>query len=659
MKLMKEHSIENIYYGILLIVSLVYISLSLHLPVSILTTANYDDALFFNNAISILKGSWLGEYNELTLLKGVGFSLFLALNALIGVPVTFSISIFFMLSTLLFIKVLRDEFGIGKIVAIALLLIILFHPLMYPTRIIRDDIYPALTMLAICGFIKLFRYEENKFSLLKFIPYGIFGGLFWLTREEGVWILPGFAILLVAKIAYTYKDNSKHLPHFRALGVYALSLYLPIAIVSSINYFAYGRYITSESFISSGPYADVLRVLNSIDAGPEIQHVPVSYSKRMEAYKVSPSFLEVKEYLDGKGNFWTKPGCDVYPETCGDYAGGWFMFALRTGTASIGYYKSPEKADNYYRQIYNEITIGCENKLISCKHNVIPYMPRITKNQFLEIPDKLSTLLRLALVQDPVPPNSGPSWGPFDRLQGLKILLGNPFSVKSESENIEQADGWFYSANGDWIELACRNSSGIQVVKQVQRIESDDLMDYFNDKKAKNIRFTYNLFTADECGIRVQNETSVIIKTSEIMEPNTSYNLAGGQLYFNNVMNSSKTDIFYIRAYSIKNTIGEIYKLISPTIFYSGMVVYIFITLIALFRIIKLSPLYFVILALWGLLLSRMALLILIDISSFPALTPLYFGPGFFLTCSASILSIYYFFICLEQKHGEIKKWFA
>ena len=67
------------------VVSLAYVILSVHLPVGVLADARFDDAWFFGRAHDLAAGRWLGSYSQVTLMKGPGYPVFLALCYGIGV----------------------------------------------------------------------------------------------------------------------------------------------------------------------------------------------------------------------------------------------------------------------------------------------------------------------------------------------------------------------------------------------------------------------------------------------------------------------------------------------------------------------------------------------------------------------------------------------
>src|SRR5664280_5946 len=93
--------------------SVAYLVLAMNLPVSIYTDAGHDDALFWGNAYQIVKGNWLGAYSQMTLAKGPGFPLFLAANAVLGIPVTLLIALLYLFACGLIANTLR-ELGLNR-----------------------------------------------------------------------------------------------------------------------------------------------------------------------------------------------------------------------------------------------------------------------------------------------------------------------------------------------------------------------------------------------------------------------------------------------------------------------------------------------------------------------------------------------------------------
>jgi len=201
-KTSKVEIIKYVFILLIIILSLFYISLTLHLPVTLRSDYIHDDALFWINANQLIQGNWFGIYNQMTLAKGPAFPFFLALNFVLGFPITLSIALFYLFSCLIFFQVIK-RFNVNKYFSFLLFILILFHPALFPIEIIRDNIYPALTLLVISGFIEII--FDWKISKIKILFYSLCLVLFWITREEGVWIIPGLIVLLFLKLVQLFK----------------------------------------------------------------------------------------------------------------------------------------------------------------------------------------------------------------------------------------------------------------------------------------------------------------------------------------------------------------------------------------------------------------------------------------------------------------------
>jgi hypothetical protein len=113
------------------VVSVVYFWLSLNLPLSIQTHQVYDDALYILNGISLIRGDWLGDYSNLTLVKGPVFPMFLAIKNFLGTPMPLAAALLYFAGCFAFVRALRharmpSSFGVG------LYVVLLFQPTAIP-----------------------------------------------------------------------------------------------------------------------------------------------------------------------------------------------------------------------------------------------------------------------------------------------------------------------------------------------------------------------------------------------------------------------------------------------------------------------------------------------------------------------------------------------
>src|SRR5262249_9851055 len=155
-------------------------------------------------------------------------------------------------------------------------------------------------------------------------------------------ILPAAAFLLMFAIVRMRAsgDASRNVvvPVISALALFLLSQFA----FQFGNWLAYGRFVGVD--YKERNFVAALDALDSVDFGPHIDYVPVPRATRELIYSVSASFASLKPYLDpSRGAVW-QYGCPVYPTTCGDIAGGWFMWALREAAAKAGHYRSPIEA---------------------------------------------------------------------------------------------------------------------------------------------------------------------------------------------------------------------------------------------------------------------------------------------------------------------------
>ena len=625
---------NTLYFWIYIALALIYVSIAMHLPVSIYTTAGHDDAWFINNAQNIMQGHWLGHFNQMTLIKGLGYSYFLIVNNLLGTPITFTLALLYVVSSFYLVYVLRES-GIPKLVALFLFAFLIFQPALFPTRIIRDNIYFSLFLISFSGLIYAGLLKKEKYRILTIAFSGLCFGLFWITREEGIWVVPGFAFIVLYFLFTQRKENKELVLRIRLLSIYFLFSLIPPLTTALINYNMYGSFQNVD--IKSSSFTKVLNTLYSVDTGQEIQFLPVSQKKREAIYKVSPSFRELKPYFENTGKGWTNPGCAFHKSTCGDYAGGWFMWALRDGTSTLGYYKDPSLASKYYERITEEVNLACNNGTLSCKINFITLMPKLTQESIQSIPKKILEAIKLTIYQIEVPLKGGPSVDSVYSLDDVSDFLGNPKIVSPIEASTLIASGWYYSQKNDWVSLKCDNYD-THSVTSINRSDSPDISLHFKDSEANKQRFTFEVADFEKCNLLFSNKNLQEIKLNDIYKKQLKFfNVNDGIVNFDilkvkEIKKDNKLDL--------KVELNGLYKKISIYLFSIGTLFFMAIPLFLVF--FKQKPSYLVILALslWILYYSRILLIVLVDISSFPAINHLYLLPAFPIWGIATFISI-------------------
>lgn len=623
---------EKIFYALIALIALLYLVTAMQFPVTIRSHTAHDDYLFWVIGDHIYNGNWLGSYSQMTLAKGAGFPLFLALNAHLGIPITLSIALFnlaaFCVTALSLIK-----FGVNKIIVIFAFAFALFNPFLFPTHIIRDNIYPAATLLAVFTFMQLCFSTRRRpvFAILS----GLFLGYFLIIREEGIWIFPGILLFLSLIILSLYRKKEKTL--FKTLlvniSLLACSYFLIIQLISTINFIHYDFYGTVD--FKEEYYKKSVNILNSIEPKERISHVPVSEEQRRIAYSISPAFAELKEYFESKGKGWTQHLCNIYPWTCNDYAAGLFIWAYRDAVAELGYYKSGATASDFYKRIYTEVAEACSSKVIECKSNPFGFLPKLTQEQIDLAPASIANAIKLVTHQSNTRFDAGPSTQPYDRLAFAQVFLRNPMISPTRKEEAAKLVGWFYAQGNDLPSLQC-NSNDTEY-SSLTRLPSPDIMSGTNDPSASHQRFVISLNNIDGCQLNYNGKSFSL--RDAINAGSGRFNIGNNtNLHFDKITMTSMAKL-RLESFELKSKIIQIYKWLTPVILILGLVLFI-VCFTAQLVNRSVSPLSIVALTLWTLAFTRMLILVLVDISSFPAIQSDYMGPAFPILALASTLSI-------------------
>lgn len=255
---------NTLYFWIYLALALTYVSIAMHLPVSINTAAVHDDAWFINNAQSIMQGEWLGHFNQMTLIKGLGYSYFLIVNNFLGTPITLTLALLYVIACYYLVYVLRES-GLPKLAALFLFSFLIFQPALFPTRIIRDNIYFSLFLISFSGLIYAGLLKTEKYRILTIAFSGLCFGLFWITREEGIWVVPGFAFIVLYFLFTKRKENKELTLRVRLFSIYFLISLIPPSTTAIINYSNYGSFENID--VKSSSFINVLNTLYRVDAG--------------------------------------------------------------------------------------------------------------------------------------------------------------------------------------------------------------------------------------------------------------------------------------------------------------------------------------------------------------------------------------------------------
>jgi hypothetical protein len=372
----------NRYVFSFLILTLTLFNLSLFwgLRLHVESGQSFDDALYIHLANAIINNEWLGAYNNLTLSKMPGYPLWIAFNHYIGVPLLFTQQLLYVLAGLIFLVPFRKVIK-SPTILIVLYSVYLFNPAI-ETRVMREGIYTALSVLVFAALAGVYVYRDKMLHLFLWSVFlGLSLSMLWLTREEGVWIVPSLIIIMcytVFQLYQTYKFSGNFYKRFVFLALPFVILLTSILAISAINKIYYGNHTLTE--INSKPFISAYGALSRVKHPQWKRYLPVPEDVRRKIYSVSPAFKEIEPFLEGAvGKRWVPLTCGFYPNTCPDIGGGWFMWALREAVSYSGYHQSATKAKEYYQRLATEVNSACENDFLNClpprETLISPYHP--------------------------------------------------------------------------------------------------------------------------------------------------------------------------------------------------------------------------------------------------------------------------------------------
>jgi hypothetical protein len=309
--------------------------------------------------------------------------------------------------------------------------VLLFNPMTWASeylRIVREGIYPALTLLVLAAAIGLMlrRTLSTRTLAVWSSALGLSLTAFWLTREEGIWIVPTLAILLLPLHVAVWRERRFD----RLLRTSACALWLPLvlgglAIVSSVNRATYGVFCTVEykqrEFLRA--YGSLVRVSPSRHE----QYVAVARETRQRIYTASPAFRELEPLLEGPLNDgYSVHGAHLKPDD--EMASGWFMWALRDAVQYTGHCRNGRDAADFYAKLADEVNSACACGELACGPPRVTMRPVLHASDALRLVRTVGRMLSFVTTFKACHPYANDSTGALPGRQFMGCLTREPIA---------------------------------------------------------------------------------------------------------------------------------------------------------------------------------------------------------------------------------------
>ena len=318
-----------------------------------------DDTLMFEMARSIREGNWLGEYGYLTLGKHSFFALWLAFLNVLHVNFLVGGQLLYAAACLVLLAAVKPLFCTNAARGLVFLAV-LWLPAswaQFTLRVYRDNIYPALVLLALGGLVGAFcRFAQPA---KKAVPYYVVAGVAlaaaWLCHEDNALLLPfvGCAAAVYLVFLFTSKTAGQKRAKL-ALLLLPLALWAGgIAAWKAMNYRYYGRFIVSD--FSQGEFADAMGALTRVAPDAQQRYIPIPYQTRQMLYEISPTLASIQDEIEN-GDMYSRYGYADKPE----FIANGIHWMLREAAANAGVYATPETARAFWQAVADEVNAACD-----------------------------------------------------------------------------------------------------------------------------------------------------------------------------------------------------------------------------------------------------------------------------------------------------------
>ena len=324
-----------------------------------------DDRLYLELANHLARGAWLGPYNYLTLAKMPFYPMWIAASFGLGVPLLLAQQLLYAASCLVAVIAVRPILE-SPAWRSALFMGLLWNPWSFAdqvmTRAAREGIYPSLAILVLATAVGLgLRHGSRASSLVPWVlSLGLSSAALWLTREEGIWILPMVVFGLCVRLGR--RDTWR-----RLLGAATIAFCVwsgAIGLVLWKNSTRYGMAVLSEQ--TGGPFVEAFRSMVRVRSAHWRRSVPLPRETREMLYVASPAFARLRGEIEGPSQpNWIAIGCKVYG-LCDEIGAGAIHWALRDAAARQGLLATGIDATRYWLQVANEINAACHNHALDC-----------------------------------------------------------------------------------------------------------------------------------------------------------------------------------------------------------------------------------------------------------------------------------------------------
>lgn len=428
-------------YIILGVATIFRVFLQMKIPLYMQAGAGYDDYLLVRYASSLLAGEWLGTFDCLTLVKTISYSVYLAINFLLGIPYPMALIVFYIFAVYLLVKVMGDYIQ-NIYVRAFFYLFLLYSPVMLHQenvqKIYRGGVMVCASIVVFAAFIGIYnnRYKSKRKMLLYSALASIILPFFYYLKEDGIWILP-FCIVAsaITVICLTIFKRDK----FFIMRIIIVVFPFCTFSLTSVVYRAVNNYYYKANMIvdrSMSCFSHFLSDLIQIEDGNTNPDVWVTYDAVYMAMDESPTFNSYRSDFDALITV------KDFGETESGFTGDFYIWNLRNLFNETGLYQgNMENAELLYRQIHQELTDAFDEGRLQRKKMFYPssISKGIAKEDITYFVNAFREDMKLLATYSENTLSIDHAYGEVDKIQEMSELTISPAIWPNTAENIEKS----------------------------------------------------------------------------------------------------------------------------------------------------------------------------------------------------------------------------
>ncbi len=375
-----------------LVSTLVNLSFRETIPTNAGSNSPHDDLLGVRLAKNILEGQWLGNWDNLTLAKPPGYSVYLSVAHFFPIQLVVLNQIIFCLIALVFsitiTKFLIRSSQIQKWIAALLYIFLIFNPYLFGvemSRIYRTSAH-TINVFVFCAIFAVLLItlenfvtdDQDAVTRKRKIYFAVtLLGLSYssliLLRTESYWVLLSSIPFLASYMFFLLRSLRKNRRRKKKLsgiilpmvGLMFVSYFAPISLLGQINNSKYGTQLLEDYY--SGNFAKAIKSWQRVNVGKDPRpYVVISNTQRAAVYEVSPTASLMKGLLElPAGEGWQIHPCNSPVKLC-DNAGGWVTWQIRDAALATGKIQNAVDFQKFFGEIATDIENACINGKFDC-----------------------------------------------------------------------------------------------------------------------------------------------------------------------------------------------------------------------------------------------------------------------------------------------------